>query len=69
MVRNQEKSVELRRVGLCLDCQNARQMTSDRGSVFFRGALSESDPRFPKYPRLPVVECSGFARKPSGASE
>jgi hypothetical protein len=32
--------------------------------------LSASDSRFPKYPRLPVVRCSGYAPaegKPSGA--
>ena len=31
-------------------------------SVFWRCALSEVDPRFPKYPRLPVLECAGYER-------
>jgi hypothetical protein len=47
-------------VGLCLDCQHSAVMRSDRGVVFYRCLLSASDPRFPKYPRLPVVSCLGY---------
>jgi len=46
--------------GLCRDCHYSRRIESDRGSVFFRCDLSLRDPRFPKYPRLPVRECSGY---------
>ena len=46
--------------GLCANCQHARRMESDRGSVFWRCDLSRSDPRFPKYPRLPVQSCEGY---------
>jgi len=35
-------------------------MTSDRGSVFYLCELSFRDLRFPKYPRLPVLTCSGY---------
>jgi hypothetical protein len=45
--------------GLCAACLHARRVESDRGSVFIRCALSEQDPRFPKYPRLPVLRCAG----------
>jgi hypothetical protein len=45
--------------GLCARCVHARRVQSDRGSVFIRCALSERDPRFPKYPRLPVLRCAG----------
>ncbi len=31
-----------------------------RGSAFSLCLLAKTDPRFPKYPRLPVVECAGF---------
>ncbi len=48
--------------GLCTDCEHVRIVRSDRGSVFYRCALSAVDPRFPKYPRLPVLSCSGFRR-------
>jgi hypothetical protein len=49
--------------GLCRDCQYSRRIESDRGSVFFRCDLSLEDPRFPKYPRLPVQVCSGYRLK------
>jgi hypothetical protein len=51
--------------GLCLNCQHARRIESDRGSIFFRCELSFEDSRFAKYPRLPVLVCSGYQPKPS----
>jgi hypothetical protein len=55
--------------GLCRDCQHSRRIESDRGSIFFRCELSLQDPRFPKYPRLPVLQCSGYQRiGPGGAA-
>src|SRR5207237_6110552 len=50
--------------GLCIRCRHARPVTSARGSTFWRCGLSEVDPRFPKYPRLPVEQCSGFEHDP-----
>jgi hypothetical protein len=50
-----------RTVGLCARCVHARPATSARGSTFWRCGRAETDPRFVKYPRLPVVTCSGFA--------
>ena len=47
--------------GLCASCLHARLMRSDRGSVFYLCELSKVDPRFPKYPRLLVLSCSGYA--------
>jgi hypothetical protein len=47
--------------GLCATCQHAKVLTNDRGSTFYRCGLSITDPRFPKYPRLPVVTCDGYA--------
>jgi hypothetical protein len=46
--------------GLCAHCRHSRRIQSDRGSVFFLCKLSESDPSFPKYPRLPVLSCRGY---------
>ena len=46
--------------GLCADCRHARPITSARGSTFWRCSLSDADPTFPKYPRLPVTTCAGF---------
>jgi hypothetical protein len=53
------------RAGLCADCVNSRRIESDRGSMFFLCELSNADPRFPKYPRLPVLACSGYRRQPA----
>ena len=46
--------------GLCANCRHARIIRSDRGSVFYLCELSFTDARFPKYPRLPVLACSGY---------
>ncbi len=46
--------------GLCARCRNARVVVSGRGSRFLLCALSRIDPRFPRYPRLPVLTCPGF---------
>lgn len=51
--------------GLCGNCQHAQQIESDRGTVFLRCELTLTDRRFPKYPRLPVLVCSGYAKKTS----
>jgi hypothetical protein len=48
------------RVGLCAACRNVRVVESKRGSRFYLCQLSDVDPRFAKYPRLPVVRCLGF---------
>ncbi len=47
-------------VGLCQDCAFARVIRSDRGAVFYQCGKSFEDPSFPKYPRLPVLECAGY---------
>jgi hypothetical protein len=52
--------------GLCADCLHARSIESDRGAVFLLCQLSATDPRFPKYPRIPVLSCAGFQKKPKG---
>jgi hypothetical protein len=41
---------------------NMKIIRLDRGSVFYRCMLSDKDPRFPKYPRLPVVSCTGWSK-------
>ena len=48
--------------GLCGVCVNVRVVESGKGSRFYLCKLSAADSRFPKYPRLPVVECSGFQK-------
>jgi hypothetical protein len=46
--------------GLCGRCAHVQAIATDRGSTFFLCRLSAVDPRFPKYPRLPVLVCAGF---------
>jgi hypothetical protein len=41
------------------DLQPAHRIESARGSTFWRCRLSETDARFPRYPALPVLACTG----------
>jgi hypothetical protein len=50
------------KVGLCADCQHARRIESDRGAVYFLCERALTDPRFQKYPRLPVLTCEGYEK-------
>jgi hypothetical protein len=52
-------SMEPDRVGLCARCTHAKTVTTPR-STFWRCMLSDVDPRFDRYPRLPVLACAGF---------
>jgi hypothetical protein len=49
-------------VGLCATCAHARRITSARRSVFWFCAKAATDPRFNRYPRLPVLGCPGYER-------
>lgn len=53
--------------GLCARCGHRREVTSARGTRYVLCALSRTDDRFPRYPRLPVRSCSGF--DPRSASD
>lgn len=61
-VGSTEDSGDKDRLGLCADCKFAERITSSKGSAFLLCGLSKIDPRFPKYPRLPVLACSGYQR-------
>jgi len=52
------------RAGLCARCIHAQQVTSSRGSTFVLCRLSFTDPRFPRYPPLPVIACDGYEPRP-----
>ena len=51
------------RAGLCADCIHARVIDSERRTRFYLCDLSKTDPKFAKYPRLPVLKCTGYERK------
>jgi len=54
-------------VGLCEVCANVKVVETRKGSRFYLCTLSEVDPRFPKYPRLPVLRCRGHVPAGAGA--
>jgi hypothetical protein len=53
-------------LGLCGNCVHARTIASSKGSHFLFCQLSQTDPSFPRYPRLPVLHCSGYQPKAAG---
>ena len=55
-----EVAAERARAGLCASCAHARVVENDRGSRFYMCELAKTDPRFTRYPRLPVVACAGW---------
>jgi hypothetical protein len=62
MMKSVPPELDSDNVGLCAHCVHAKVIRSDRGSVFYQCQLSFTDPSFPKYPRLPVLACSGYER-------
>lgn len=51
-------------VGLCRSCRHARSIASARGSTFWMCGRHEAEPAYPKYPRLPVLQCRGYEEQP-----
>lgn len=46
--------------GLCDTCKHQKVIRNTRGSTFSMCERSKKEPDFPKYPRLPVLECRGY---------
>jgi len=63
VTHSSEKIAGLSGRGLCAECVHARRVESARGSAFILCNLSLTDPRFPKYPCLPVLSCDGYKKK------
>ena len=49
--------------GLCDTCKHQKVVRNTRGSVFSMCERSKTDPRYPKYPRLPVERCPGYVER------
>ncbi len=49
--------------GLCDSCSHQRLVANTRGSTFSLCERSREDPAYPRYPRLPVLECAGFEQR------
>ena len=52
--------------GLCDRCRHQRVVRNTRGSSFSMCGRAKKDERYPKYPRLPVLECGGYERDRPG---
>ena len=52
--------------GLCNRCRHQKLIRNTRGSTFSMCLRAREDPRYPKYPRIPVASCPGFERRPAG---
>jgi hypothetical protein len=63
MGERDKTTTEKERAGLCANCAHAKKIASARGAKFILCELSTTNPAFPKYPRLPVLECSGCTPK------
>ncbi len=50
---------------MCASCRHVQRVDSARGSRFYLCGRSRTDPRYPKYPRLPVRDCAGYERESS----
>jgi len=48
--------------GLCSNCEYARHVEAKEGAAYFLCERSLTDLTFPKYPRLPVLRCSGYVK-------
>ena len=54
------KKDEKKTIGLCASCRHVRRVESSRGSTYYLCGLAAADPRFVKYPALPVLSCPGY---------
>ena len=54
------------KAGLCDSCVHQKLIRNTRGSTFSLCERSRTQPEFPRYPRLPVIECSGYEQRPPG---
>jgi hypothetical protein len=54
--------------GLCATCVH-RELKASARSVFLRCQLADTDPRFLRYPPLPVFACPGWRRDAGGMPE
>jgi len=54
------------KAGLCESCVHQQLVPNTRGSVFSLCQRSRTDPRYPRYPPLPVLACPGHERRREG---
>jgi len=54
--------------GLCATCEWVQIVENRRGSVFYRCRRADTDPRFVRYPPLPVLNCPGYELASAGGA-
>lgn len=54
--------------GLCRLCAHSQVVPSSRDATFWLCGLSFTDPRFLRYPPVPVIACTGYERRPDTPS-
>ncbi len=55
--------------GLCDRCRHQQLVRTGRGSEFSLCRLHKTDPRFRKYPPVPVLRCPGFESATAPSAE
>lgn len=66
--REAASQVDDEKAGLCPSCRFVRRVRTGHGSTFYLCRRSEKDPSYARYPRLPVIRCSGFERNPESCN-
>jgi hypothetical protein len=51
--------------GLCGACRHAKLNETRRGTAYLRCTRAAWDATLPRYPRLPVAQCTGFEQQHS----
>ena len=51
--------------GLCSRCRHCHVIKNARGSRFYLCKRAETEPRYRRYPPLPVLSCPGFEESSS----
>jgi len=55
--------------GLCGSCVHQRLVPNTRGSVFSLCLRSREDPRYARYPPIPVARCPGHEPRGRGGAD
>jgi hypothetical protein len=55
-------------IGLCSNCRHCQVVSGER-STFYLCRRSQTDPAYPRYPRLPVTSCAGHEAAAGGGDD
>ena len=63
MMDDSSTAEQARHWGLCASCAHARVVPTDRAAEFVQCSLAKEDPRYRRYPMVPVRRCEGFTER------